>query len=644
MRFGLKFKFIVSFSVLIILTSAVLSGFLIRKQTELIRNKLEDKGRYLAKNLASSSEYGVLVEDTPLLRRLLDSVSADEDVAHIAVLNKGGKLLASVDKRVLPHQSPSGQSRQFWLPVTSVKTIGSAEEVVLGAGMSQRDNRARQMVEEIGTVKVWITTARMAEQIGDMKRVVFLITLQIVCLGILLVFLLVKIVMSPLERLVEATKRISVGDFSSEVVVKQKDELGQLAAAFNLMTRNLKKLIDEIKDYNRNLEKKVEQRTKKLKETQAILVQSEKLSAVGQLTSGVAHELNNPLSAVIGFSQLALGTDTGPPISRYLERIHMEAERCARIVNNLLTFSRKSKPERKPIDINSIIESTLDLVSYQLRVNKVKATTELDYNLPMTVGDPHQLQQVFLNIITNASQAMSGCSKEGSLLVKTARRDDTILIVIADTGPGIPEENLGKVFDPFFTTKEAGEGTGLGLSICYGIVKEHQGNISAASQSGQGATLLVELPIVETKPIAETKEKPQREAASAPTASILVVDDEEGILDLLNDFLGAKGYEVDTVSSGEKALEKLRARTYDLIMCDMKMPNMSGQELHSEIKMILPELSKRMIFLTGDTVNPETESFVRRAGNKCIAKPFDLEELLSFVQDFLVSQSACQPS
>jgi signal transduction histidine kinase/ActR/RegA family two-component response regulator len=662
-KFGLRFKFIITFSLLILLTSMLLSVFLIRKQSDLIRNELWKKGRYLVKNLASSSEYGVLVEDTLLLHKLIQGALEDEDIAYIIIQDNESRILVSSDKGVLA-KLPLKQKEtliknasereelfkqsfimkktdkeffDFSFPVTTHKTIKSNEMVSLGLMME--GDHSREMTEKIGTVRVGITTEKMIKKIGEMKRIVLLLTLQIVGLGIFLAFILVRIIIGPLERLAQATRRVAAGDFSSEVCIKQKDEIGELANSFNLMTKNLRKLIGEIEEYNRNLEKKVEERTKKLEEAPAILIQSEKLSAIGQLISGVAHELNNPLAAVIGFSQLSLGTEANPKTISYLKKICSEADRCAKIVNNLLTFSRKSKAEKQPVGINGIIERTLDLMSYQFQVNNVKIIKDLDAELPKTLGDFHQLQQVFLNIVNNAFQAMQEKSKEGSLTVRTKRIKDMILIEFTDTGPGIPKENLIKIFDPFFTTKEIGKGTGLGLSVSYGIIKEHGGSIYALSEPGKGATFVIELPIVEACLPVEVEGDTQKKITPSFKADILVIDDEANILELLYYFLSEKGYKVDTANSGQEALRKLRVETYDLIICDLKMPDFNGQQLYEEIRKTRPELLSKIVFFTGDTASPQTESFLKRTGNKIIPKPFDLDWLLSFIQEFLISQS-----
>ena len=226
------------------------------------------------------------------------------------------------------------------------------------------------------------------------------------------------------------------------------------------------------------------------------LLQSEKLSALGHLISGVAHELNNPLTGVIGYSQLLTGLECDERIRRGLERVYTEARRCHRVVQNLLTFARKHTPEKNFISINDILESTIELRSYQMRVDDIEVRMDLCKDLPRTMGDFHQLQQVFMNLVNNAHQAIQESGVAGTLTIRSRGLGNVIRVEIADTGPGIPSEILSKIFDPFFTTKQPGQGTGLGLSICFGIIEEHEGRILATSTVGKGTTFLIDLPVL----------------------------------------------------------------------------------------------------------------------------------------------------
>jgi len=225
------------------------------------------------------------------------------------------------------------------------------------------------------------------------------------------------------------------------------------------------------------------------------LMVTDRLASVGELASGVAHELNNPLTSVIGFSDLLLGRDLPDDIKEDLKIINREAQRTAGIVKNLLTFARKHETEKKLVNINELIQKVLELRAYEQKVNNIQTNTQFSPDLPKTMADAFQLQQMFINIIINAEHFMDEAHRKGTLTITTKRAGDIIQASFADDGPGIPKENLGHLFDPFFTTKEVGKGTGLGLSICHGIITEHGGSIYAKSELGKGATFVVELPV-----------------------------------------------------------------------------------------------------------------------------------------------------
>jgi two-component system, NtrC family, sensor kinase len=370
------------------------------------------------------------------------------------------------------------------------------------------------------------------------------------------------------------------------------------------------------------------------------LIQSEKLSAIGELISGIAHELNNPLTGVMGYSQLLqLRKDLDERAKENLLKINNLALRCQKIVQNLLSFARKQKPERTLSDINEILEKTVELRSYELQVNNIEISRELDCKLPKTIADAHQLQQVFLNLLTNAEQAMLEAQSKGRLIIRT-RSDASnarIIVEIIDDGPGIPESHLTRIFDPFFTTKEVGKGTGLGLSLSYGIIKEHGGNIYARSQLGEGSTFVIELPI-----IARLREEHSLVSELTPQAlqfeniirgkRILVVDDEKYILDFFVEVFRTFPMFVDTATDGRMAMKKMQHEDYDLIVTDFKMPQMSGRDLFNWIKDNRPHMTNRIIFVTGDTVSLDTRSFFENSRSRYLAKPFKIEEVKEAIQ------------
>ena len=373
------------------------------------------------------------------------------------------------------------------------------------------------------------------------------------------------------------------------------------------------------------------------------LIQSEKLSAIGELIAGIAHELNNPLTGVMGYSQLLqLRKDLDDRAKENLLKINNLALRCQKIVQNLLSFARKQKPERTLSDINEILEKTVELRSYELQVNNIEITRDLDRDLPKTIADAHQLQQVFLNVLTNAEQAMLEAHGKGCLTIRTRAdlQKERIVVEIIDDGPGIPETYLTKIFDPFFTTKDVGKGTGLGLSLSYGMIKEHGGNIYARSRLGEGSTFVIELPI-----ITRLQEEPGATPDLMPQAlqfenlvrgkRILVVDDEKYILDFFVEVFQALPMQVDIAGDGRVAMKKMLLKEYDIVVSDFKMPQMSGRELFTWIKENRPQLASRIIFVTGDTVSVETRSFFEDNHTRYLAKPFKIEEVKEVIQEAL---------
>ena len=386
-----------------------------------------------------------------------------------------------------------------------------------------------------------------------------------------------------------------------------------------------------------------------LKSTQLQLLQAKKLSTIGEVISGVAHELNNPLSGVLGYSQLLLARHSGGSMTRGLERIHESAIRCQKIVKNLLSFARAHKPERKYLGVNGILLKTLELRKYQLQANDVEVACELDPELPCTMLDFHQMQQVFLNLVNNADHAMATVrDRPGRLLVRTALEGGKIQVEIQDNGGGMDQETLERVFDPFFTTKEQGRGTGLGLSVSYGIVKEHGGRVFARSCKGKGTSFFIELPV-------RKDEERQSNALTTPSKiavptrakdenHILVVDDEPAILDLLVDILEDCGHRVDTASNGAEARRKIRAQGYDVVITDIRMPQMNGMQLYREILAARPEMGRRIIFITGDVIDEETVEFLASINAKGIAKPLDISEMLKAVEETLKGQEESVPA
>jgi two-component system NtrC family sensor kinase len=383
---------------------------------------------------------------------------------------------------------------------------------------------------------------------------------------------------------------------------------------------------------------------------QSKLLRTERMAELGQLVSGIAHELNNPLTSITGYAQLLLGRRLEPERVGDALKIYQEAERAGRIVKNLLLFTREATPERRSVNLNELVERTLALRSYELKVENITVEFQRDPNLPLTLADPTQMQQVILNLVVNAEQAIQQGRGQGRIRVRTLRRSpQRLALEVTDDGPGVPSEIAGRIFDPFFTTKPVGMGTGLGLSIVYGIVQEHGGEISFESQPGRGATFLVELPIV-----AASSASPQ-EGLAMPAAPeqlqlpgpasvesggpgparrerVLVVEDEPTVAQLIADVLSEEGYRVDTLLDSREGLERLRQQAYDLVICDLKMPRLDGRAFYRALVRAGSPLQHRMIFVTGDTLAPHTIEFLDSTGLPYLAKPFLVDELKLAVQ------------
>ncbi len=362
------------------------------------------------------------------------------------------------------------------------------------------------------------------------------------------------------------------------------------------------------------------------------LAQSEKMSSLGQLISGMAHELNNPLACVLGYAQLLAASPVAsdPEVARRLGVLRRDAERCQRIVQNLLAFARERPPARQPISINQVVQSTIPLVEYPLRVDGVTLVAELDPNVPAVDGDPHELQQALLNLITNAKDAIRGAGERGEIRIRTAGEGREVLLEVHDTGPGIPPEVRGRVFEPFFTTKAEGHGTGLGLAIVYGAVTSHGGTVEALARAPHGTTIRIRLPAGGRSGSVVTA-GPDRPVA-AGRGRVLVVDDEPTVARLLCDALEEQGHTVECVADGASALALALAGDFDAIVADLRMPGMDGLELFRAIRRERPELAASVVLATGDTVSGEAQRAAAEAGVELLEKPFDLERLRASVQ------------
>ncbi|MDP2319292.1 MAG: response regulator [Acidobacteriota bacterium] len=381
------------------------------------------------------------------------------------------------------------------------------------------------------------------------------------------------------------------------------------------------------------------------------LLQAEKMAALGQTISGVAHELNNPLATILSWAERLAERNVDDKTRQGLEVILAESERAARIVRNLLTFARKRQTTRAMVDLNQVVRETLALRAYEQKVNNIQLVEALASGLPDVFADGHQIKQVLLNLLINAEQACIGAHGRGTIVVRTSHDTDrgSAVLEVNDDGPGIAEERQGRVFDPFFTTKEVGQGTGLGLTVAYAIVNEHSGRIwleskplgpkgRAEAQSAKaGTSFFVELPVS-----GQHLNAPAARAAQQPISleafkglRVLVVEDEPALAVAVSEALEDAGFTVDRAGDGEEGLTRLTEARYDLIVCDLKMPRIDGMQFYRAMAAATPALARRVIFVTGDVAGTDAERFLEETACRWLSKPFRLGDLLRAARDTL---------
>jgi two-component system NtrC family sensor kinase len=378
-----------------------------------------------------------------------------------------------------------------------------------------------------------------------------------------------------------------------------------------------------------------------LRRTQEQLVHSEKLAAVGQLISGVAHELNNPLTAILGYSQLLTSSgQLGQQGIEYADKLYKQAQRTHRIVQNLLSFARQHKPERVPVQINQALEETLALRDYDLRMSNIRVHLDLAADLPVTPADPHQLQQVFLNLVNNAVDAILERSRDGDVWVRTGTNSDRLFIEFTDSGPGV--QDASRVFDPFYTTKPVGKGTGLGLSICYGIITEHGGTIRVTNIPARGACFTIELPF---QPASSSPSSMEGSAViPGKDRRILVVDHDDSVLEAVGTILRGRDHRVQTARDTREALALFEKNEFDLVIADLQVSDgLNGDNLGEWLAQHRPALSRKLIWMSAVAPSAGAAEQFAKNGYQFLQKPFKASDLLAVVDEQLLTKVHAAP-
>jgi signal transduction histidine kinase/ActR/RegA family two-component response regulator len=380
----------------------------------------------------------------------------------------------------------------------------------------------------------------------------------------------------------------------------------------------------------RDVTKQVETE-RELTEQRAIANQNEKLSALGELLAGVAHELNNPLSVIFGYAQMLQDKVDDPIINERIGLIGQSAERAAKIVRTFLSMARQRPTKVVAFSLNDAVNTALEVSSYSLKSNGTQVMTRLDSSVPFVDGDFDQLAQVFSNLVVNAGHAVKSLGEDGKLSIQSYYDNnlDVVVVEIKDNGPGIPEEIQARIFEPFFTTKDVGEGTGVGLAFSHRIITSHKGELTVTSKRGKGATFQVKLPAsaeyIFSSPV------PDSAIANSDKKTILIVDDEDGVAQLIFDLLFERGFLTTKSTSPQAALTILENQTFDVILSDFKMPGMDGEAFFQALKVIAPECIDRIGFITGDAMSENVRSFFASSGRPYIEKPVLNEELMELV-------------
>jgi two-component system NtrC family sensor kinase len=377
-----------------------------------------------------------------------------------------------------------------------------------------------------------------------------------------------------------------------------------------------------------------------IRHQQGLLLQQEKLASMGSLLASVAHELNNPL-AVVKMQVDLLGEEaTGTPLYERAREIHQATDHCMRIVRNFLTLAHQNPPQRSAVQLNTLVEDALELLAHALRLDNITVHTRLTDELPLFQADSAQIHQVIINLLVNAQQALRDSAPPRQITITTGfdQAQNRLVFELADTGPGIPAVIQTRIFEPFFTTKPLGVGTGIGLSLCRNIIESHGGTIDVTSHPGQGAVFRITLPVGEPAPVVATPSPAQSLAPSSASSTIVVVDDEPGIRRALAHLLRREGHTVDTAMDGRQALQMLQEQQYDLVLCDLRMPELDGPGLYREIATSQPHYLQRFVFLTGDTLSAESEAFLNQSGAPRLVKPFSADQGRQVVRQALQAQ------
>jgi len=533
-------KLILSLTILIVAISSASGYFNFRTQKKQLVETMVLGADQLSRSITSATWHAMLDDDRKAAYQIMQLIADKQGVDRIRMFNREGRLVFSTDAREQPNKSVATVSNEVCMSCHSkepirdrpaqdsrvryssspdgVKTLSMVTPIYNEPSCSNASCHAhRASTKVLGVVDVALRLDPVQKQTRSITLQTILWTVIEVGIGAAFVILFTRrFVATPIQQLIQGTKAVSAMELDRHIeITRRSQELDELVDSFNRMRERLKLAVDSLNEMQQTLESKVEERTQQLQAAQRKLIQSDRLASLGQLAASVAHEINNPVSGVLNLSMLlerlmAKGefpAGREAEFRKYLGLISTETARVGRIVSDLLSFSRRSKPQRAPADLNKLVRTTLGLADHKLKMINAELVLELQDNLPQIECDASQIQQVILNLLLNGAQAMQS-KGGGKLTIRTAllAEGNDVELCVRDTGEGIAPENLLRIFDPFFTTKADGKGVGLGLAVLYGIVKAHEGEVEVASRRNEGTTFTVSLPIKSRKVNPEIRE------------------------------------------------------------------------------------------------------------------------------------------
>jgi two-component system NtrC family sensor kinase len=505
-------KLMLSITVIVIIVAAVSGLVNIKTQERRLLDTMVLGADQLSKGITSATWQFMLDDHRAAAYEVMNTIALKQGIDRIRMFNRAGQVTFSTrpddPQPATPLQGDASQRVRIRRDADGSRRLEMLTPIYNEPSCSQAACHAHPAGDRVlGVLDLQLGLERVDREVYNMQYGMLLVTgVQIALIGICIIYFTRRFLSRPIERLIDGAKAVSQMQLDQPFVVDESsEEIHELARSFEVMRERLGSALGEINQFTQNLEIKVEERTRQLQAAQKKLLHSDRLASLGQLSASVAHEINNPISGVLNLSMLLqrmLKPDGVPPermeeFRKYLGQVTNETTRVGRIVSDLLAFSRRSKPQRAPADLNRIVRSTLSLVQHKLKLSNVIVEANLAENLPAAPCDSSQIQQVALNLLLNAAEATQS-KPDRRVRVETHADGANVLLSVADNGEGILPENLPKIFDPFFTTKSEGKGVGLGLAVSYGIIQAHGGEIEVRNQPEGGARFTVSLPIEQT--------------------------------------------------------------------------------------------------------------------------------------------------